>query len=308
MIVVRNTDTFPEAGNTIVTTGTFDGVHRGHRKIFHAMKHLSSKTGMKTVVVTFHPHPRQVLQKEPEKLHLLTTLDEKIELVKSTGIDYLVIIEFTRDFAKLNPAEFISDILVKNLHAQLVFTGYDHAFGKGQSGSKNTLKEISAQHGLNVHEVEALQENGHIISSSIIREHLEKGEVEAAAKKLGYPYRIQGIVVKGNRLGRKIGYPTANIAVRDKLKLIPEPGVYAVHVYTPEGRHNGMLNIGKRPTLNTSKATVEVHIFNLNADLYEQEITVSFVKFIRKENKFNNMNELRKQLDRDKDVAGKILE
>lgn len=271
------------------------------------MKRLAGKTGQKTVVVTFHPHPRIVLKKEPEKLHLLATIEEKEELIRQTGVDYLVILPFNKKLASLSPEEFVCRILIHKLGAQTVFVGYDHQFGKGKSGNKSTLKEVSCKHNLDVREVDALTDEQQIISSSLIRQLLEQGAVDQAAHKLGYQYRITGTVVKGNMLGRKIGYPTANIELEEKLKLIPGRGVYAVRVYIGNTWHNGMLNIGRRPTLNTTKATVEVHVFDMNANLYHEQLTIEFIRFIREEKKFPGLNELSKQLDRDKVIAAHIL-
>ncbi len=293
--------------NSIVTTGTFDGVHRGHQRIFDHMKLKSAKTGQPTVVVTFHPHPRIVLKKEPEKLQLLSTIDEKIKLIEKTGIDYLLILEFNAELASLKPEEFICQILISKLNAKTVFVGYDHQFGKNQSGNKHTLKEVSCRHKLEVIEVSALEDKGEIVSSSIIRHLLENGKVGEAAKKLGYNYQLSGKVVKGNMLGRKIGFPTANIELTEKLKLIPGRGVYAVRVLIGNTMHNGMLNIGKRPTINTDTATVEVHVFGFNANLYDEEITIEFIKFIRDEKKFPGLEELGRQLQQDRKHALQVL-
>ncbi len=305
--VIRNISESEPLHNTIITTGTFDGVHEGHRQIFRHMRELSEKSGQPTVVVTFHPHPRIVLKKEPEKLHLVSTIDEKISLINQTGIDFLVVLEFDMELAALSPEEFICKILIRKLGAKTVFVGYDHQFGKNQSGNKNTLKEVSCKHKLEVKEVSALSRQGQTVSSSLIRQQLEKGMVEAAAKNLGYNYRISGKVVKGNMLGRKIGFPTANIELQDKLKLMPGRGVYAVRVFAENQWHKGMLNIGKRPTLNTSKATVEVHLFDYNANLYDEIITIEFIRFIREEKKFPNLDELGSQLHKDRKYALQVL-
>lgn len=307
MKIIDNIEQITPLKNSIVTTGTFDGVHRGHQSIFESMQQMASESNMPTVVVTFHPHPRIVLKKEPEHLHLLATLEEKKQLLAKTGIDYLVILEFNYELAALSPEQFVCNILIKKLGARTIFVGYDHQFGKNKSGNKNTLKEVSSRYELKVREVAALTINNQIISSSVIRQLLESSQVAKARDMLGYAYSITGRVVKGNMLGRKIGYPTANIVVKNQLKLIPGRGVYAVKVYIQNSWHSGMLNIGKRPTLNTTKATVEVHIFDLNANLYDEEITIQFLKFIREERKFPDLSALRKQLDQDKEMAEKIL-
>lgn len=293
--------------NTIVTTGTFDGVHRGHLKIFEEMKKLSAQTGKPTVVVTFHPHPRIVLKKAPEKLHLLAVLDEKIKRIENTGIDYLVILKFDQELASLTPGEFVCNILIHKLGADVVFVGYDHQFGKQKSGNIETLKEVTCRHNIDVKEVKALKEHDEIISSTNIRNHIEKGEIEKANALLGYYYTITGKVVTGNKLGHKIGFPTANIDMENKLKLVPMQGVYAVRIFIDETWHKGMINIGKRPTLNTTKATVEVHVFDLNANLYDQVITVEFIRFLREEQKFSGLEELSRQLLKDKETAREIL-
>ncbi|MGM0646858.1 MAG: bifunctional riboflavin kinase/FAD synthetase [Bacteroidota bacterium] len=293
--------------HTIVTTGTFDGVHLGHRKIFEAMKRLSEKTGQKTVVVTFDPHPRIVLKKDPDKLHLLATLQEKKQLIQSLGIDYLVVLPFDIKLSGLSPEDFVCQILIKKLGAQTIFVGYDHQFGKGKSGNKATLKTVSCKYNLEVIEIGALKKQNQIVSSSLIRSYLEKGKVEQAAQLLGYRYKITGKVVAGNKLGRKIGFPTANLELQEKLKLLPGRGVYAVRVFIKSQWHNGMLNIGFRPTLNTTTATVEVHVFDLNANLYNEEITVEFIQFLRNEEKFPDIEALSHQLKRDKIKAQEAL-
>lgn len=307
MEVIRDIESIPPLQNTIVTTGTFDGVHRGHQKIFEEMKILSAETGKQTIVVTFHPHPRIVLKKAPEKLHLLAVLDEKIKRIENTGVDYLVILKFDHELASLTPEKFVCNILIRKLGADVVFVGYDHQFGKKKSGNIETLKQVSCRNYIDVKEVNALKENDEIISSTNIRHHIENGAIEKANNLLGYRYQITGKVVKGNKLGRKIGFPTANIEPADKLKLIPMQGVYAVRAFIAGTWHNGMINIGNRPTLNTAKATVEVHVFDLNANLYEQEITVEFIRFLREEKKFSGLDELGNQLTKDKENAREIL-
>ncbi|MFW6020389.1 MAG: riboflavin biosynthesis protein RibF, partial [Bacteroidales bacterium] len=251
METITDIESLHSLQNTIVTTGTFDGVHRGHQKIFEEMKNLSAQTGKPTVVVTFYPHPRLVLKKAPEKLHLLAVLDEKIKLIEKTGIDYLVILKFDHELASLSPENFVCNILIQKLGADIVFVGYDHQFGKQKSGNIETLKQVSCHNNIDVREIKALKEQDEIISSTNIRHHLENGAIEKANKLLGYHYQITGKVVKGNKLGREIGFPTANIEQANKLKLMPMQGVYAVRVFIAGSWHKGMINIGNRPTLNT---------------------------------------------------------
>lgn len=262
---------------------------------------------MPAVVVTFSPHPRLVLQKEPEKLHVLTTMDEKAARVAKMEMDYLLVLRFTPQFAAIQPQDFVRNILVENINAKLLFAGYDHGFGKGKKGNKYTLKELAGKYDLRINQVPPLYHGEEIISSSIIRKQLVQGNVETAREMLGYPYEITGDVVEGNRLGRKIGFPTANIVVNDNLKLVPGIGVYAVKVKVNNCWYDGMLNIGKRPTLNTTKATVEAHLFDMEQDIYHQTITVQFVKFLRDERKFPGLTQLRKQLDKDRDYALRVL-
>ncbi len=307
LIIVRDIHQFPDFSGSVVAIGTFDGVHRGHQTIFQAMTQQARKLDMPTVVVTFSPHPRLVLQQEPEKLHVLTTIHEKATRVDSMGVDYLLVLRFTPEFAAIQPQDFVRNILVENLNARLLYAGYDHGFGKGKKGNKHTLKELAGKHNLKIHQVPPLYHGHHIISSSIIRKHLVQGNVEAARDMLGYPYEITGEVVEGNRLGRKIGFPTANIVVNDNLKLVPGIGVYAVRVKVGNTWYKGMLNIGKRPTLNTTKATVEAHLFDMEQDIYYQTITVQFVRFLRDERKFPGLTALRKQLDNDRDHALRVL-
>lgn len=285
---------------TAITVGSFDGVHRGHKAIFDKLTTSASRDGLMSVVVTFDPHPRKVLGRAGQNLKLLTTLDEKITLFEKMGIDQLQIIYFTQEFSRLSYIEFVENILVDKLSVKEMVIGHDHHFGRDRQGGWEKLIELGERHGFSVKQVEPLTANGNIISSSVIRQLLEEGEIEKANEFLGRGYSIRGSVVKGDGRGRQIGYPTANIRLDDADKVVPKRGVYAVDVIYENKILKGMMNIGYRPTFNFDPLTLEVHIFNFNAYIYESSLEICFKKYIRDERKFDNADELMAQLDEDK--------
>ncbi|MFY0687072.1 MAG: bifunctional riboflavin kinase/FAD synthetase [Cyclobacteriaceae bacterium] len=286
--------------NAIVTSGTFDGVHFGHKKILDNLVNQAQSLGGESVVMTYWPHPRFVLGKDAGMLKLLNTFDEKARLLEDCGIDYLVKVLFTREFSQLTSQQFVQDVLIGKLNVRKLIIGYDHRFGRDQEGSFEYLSQNQDKLGFQVEEIPR-QDIDHVgVSSTRIRKALEKGDVELANEHLGWQYLLSGIVTKGEQLGRKIGFPTANIYVTDDFKLIPGDGVYAVTVKLKSGIFKGMLNIGNRPTVNGHKKTIEVNIFDFDQDIYGQIIEVSFVKQLRKEQKFEGLVELRQQLQIDK--------
>lgn len=307
MKVHHGIEEFHKKGNAIVTSGTFDGVHVGHQKILRTLQEIAKETGGETVLITFWPHPRLVLDSVGENIKLLTLFEEKARVLERYGLDHLVKIPFTREFSELSSEEFIQQILVQGLGTKTLVIGYDHKFGKNREGSFESLKANSAQWGFDVREIPRQDIENVGVSSSRIRKALAEGDIHISNKYLGYEYCLNGTVVAGDKLGRQLGYPTANINIDSELKLIPAGGSYAVRVSHNQTSYQGMLNIGLRPTVDGRKQTIEVHIFDFDQDIYGQQINVQLVKRIRFEQKFASLELLQKQLSSDKEMARKIL-
>lgn len=290
--------------------GIFDGLHLGHKFVINKIKTLAHFSGSESVVLTFWPHPRLVLNKNPEDLKYLSSLSEKIYLFEKTGIDHLIILDFTKKFSQLSSCEFIKEILVEKIGVKHFVIGYNHKFGKDGQGDLATLKECSDRYDFSIEKAEAFKIDGVKISSSLIRNHLMKGELDISNKYLGYSYFIHGRVIEGSRIGREIGFPTANIIPGDRFKLIPGDGVYAVDIEIDNIVYHGMLNIGIRPTINNDvkSKTIEVHIIDFNDNLYGKELAVHFRRRIRDEMKFKNIEELRQQLIKDREAVKIIYE
>jgi len=292
---------FKDVNNPVVTTGTFDGVHFGHQQILNRLRSVADKTGGETVLLTFHPHPRLVLFPDDEGLKLLSTREEKIKLLEKAGLDHLIIYPFSRKFSRLSATEYVRDLLVNDIGVHSLVIGYDHQFGRNREGDFNHLTELAEVFGFNVEEIPAQELDEVKVSSTKVRGALLAGEVSKAAAYLGHNYKVSGIVVKGKQLGREIGFPTANISVQDRYKLIPGNGVYAVIVRVQKQEYRGMMNIGVRPTVGGMlKPTMEVNIFNFNDDIYGNFCGVEFVKRLRDEVKFESVEELKSQLELDK--------
>jgi riboflavin kinase/FMN adenylyltransferase len=305
--IYYNINEFKTKEKTVTTTGTFDGVHLGHNVILDKLKRAAKTFGGETVILTFFPHPRMVLQPENTDLRLLNTIEERIELLKRTGIDHLIIHPFSKEFSRLTSIEFVRDVLVSKLNTHKLVIGYDHHFGRNREGSFKHLKEYGPIYGFEVEEIPA-QDIEHVnISSTKVRNSLNEGNIKAANQFLGYPFFIKGTVVGGDKIGREIGFPTANIKVKDWYKLIPSNGVYAANITHNNQTYKGMLNIGNRPTLNGNDATIEVNIFNFNADIYTNEIKIEFIDRIRDEQKFENLDDLKQQLEIDKKTSIQLL-
>lgn len=312
MKVYRGLEKFKRLPNAVVTSGTFDGVHIGHQKILARLKKIAETTSGETVLITYWPHPRLVLSND-SSIKLITTFEEKIKLLRRFGLDHLIVIEFTKEFAKTSSSEFIKNILVDKIGTKTLVIGYDHRFGHNREGSFEALSANAGTYGFVVEEIPQQEIHNIAVSSTKIRNHLSKGEIHISNEYLGYPHCLHGKVVKGNQLGRKLGFPTANIQVSSTLKLIPSVGSYAVKVELKGDVYGGMLNIGIRPTLNANPnqskppLTIEVHIFNFDKDIYGDEITIKFIKLIRKEEKFGSIEELKNQLLLDKQKATNVL-
>lgn len=298
-----------DAIKPVVTIGTFDGVHVGHQKVIARLKEYAREHGGESVIFTFYPHPRLVTRPGESDLRLLSTLEEKKKLFAQSGIDHLIIFPFTKSFSELTYSEFVKQILVDKMQTHCLVVGYDHRFGKNREGSFEYLKNCASQYGFIIEKLEALLIDEANVSSTRIRKALQEGETEKANRYLGYSYTLHGTVVEGERVGRKLGFPTANIEASDPHKLIPGYGVYAVEVMLKGRKYQGMLNIGSRPTFNKNadNRSIEVHIFNFEGDIYNKEITLLFIGKIREEQKFSGIEALTEQLKKDKVAALKIL-
>jgi riboflavin kinase / FMN adenylyltransferase len=307
MKIYHGIDDFVPLNYAVVTSGTFDGVHVGHQKILNRLKETAAANNGQTVVITFWPHPRLVLHPEDITLKLLNTFEEKADLLKEHGIQHLLRIPFTREFSQLTSEEFISKILVNTIGTKKLVIGYDHHFGKNREGSFDQLKADGPRYGFEVEEIPR-QEVDHLgVSSTAIRKALEEGDIETASHFLGRPYSITGRVVVGDKLGRVLGYPTANIEVETRYKLIPADGIYASTVVHENKVYKGMMYIGNRPTINGVKQNLEVNIFDFDKSIYGESLTVNFHKLIRWDMKFNDLDELKKQLADDKIAALQFL-
>jgi riboflavin kinase/FMN adenylyltransferase len=293
--------------HSIVTIGTFDGVHLGHQKIIKRLVELKKKQGGETVLFTFDPHPRKVLFPDQTDLKLITTTKEKCELLQRFGIDHVLVFPFTKEFAQMQAADYISTIIANGLKTESLVIGYDHRFGSNREGNIETLKELSTTYNFKVEEIPAQEINQLNVSSTRIRKAIDEGDVITANEFLGYSFFVTGVVVKGKQLGRTIGYPTANIFVEDKDKLIPKIGVYAVNVVVEGKRYKGMLNVGTNPTTDTDNAIkIEVNIFDFDKEIYGEAIKVEFIKWIRNEEKFANLEELKNALANDKIACSNV--
>jgi riboflavin kinase/FMN adenylyltransferase len=305
--VYTNIDDFIGVKNPIVTTGTFDGVHVGHQKIISRLKDVAKQEAGETVLLTFYPHPRMVLFPDDNELQLINTQAEKIELLEQYGIDHLIIYPFTKEFSRLSSVEFVRNILVNTIKTKRLVIGYNHHFGRNREGSFEHLKEYGPLYGFDVEEIPAKDIDSIEISSTKIRTALLAGDVTTANTYLGHEFSICGKVVEGKQLGRTIGYPTANIKLQDKYKIVPADGVYAVKVKHQGQLYGGMLNIGNNPTIEGKGRSIEVNIFNFNKDIYNQDATIYFIERLRDEVKFNGIDELTKQLALDKMNSEKVL-
>jgi len=298
---------YPSENKSIVTIGTFDGVHLGHRVILRRMKEIAKKTKGKSVLLTFSPHPRHVLHKDNQDMKLITTLQEKQDLINQAGLDNLVIHEFTKKFSRIKPVNFVRDILVEQLNVHTLVIGYDHHFGRNREGSIQELTTLADLYDFNIEKIDPQYFEDVTVSSSKIRKLIEKGEMVKAKQYLGYEFMLNGKVIKGNSLGKTINFPTANIVVEDKWKILPADGVYAVKIVLEAKEYKGMMNIGQKPTVDGNGISLEVNIFDFNQDIYGKGIEIRFVKRIRDERKFENLLGLKKQLLIDRNKARKIL-
>lgn len=307
MKVYYHLSDFTPLTNAIVTSGTFDGVHLGHQKILQILRETTQASGGESVVLTFWPHPRMVVSQDSQGLKLLSTIDEKIELLEQQGVNHLLIIPFTREFSELSSEEYVQSILLDTIGTKKLVIGYDHRFGRNREGGFEYLEANAHRFGIKLEEIPRQEIDNLVISSTQIRESLQEGNIKAANELLGRPYTFSGIVVKGRQLGRTIGFPTANVQVAESYKLIPANGVYAVKALVRGSWLNGIMNIGNRPTVDGIGRTQEVYILGFSDDIYGENITVELVDYIRSEQKFNGLDELKSQILKDKETGIQIL-
>jgi riboflavin kinase/FMN adenylyltransferase len=282
-------------------------VHQGHQKILNRLIEVAKKNNGESVLLTFFPHPRMVLQPDSD-LKLINTIEEKIELLREVGIDHLIIHPFTKEFSRTTSLEFVRDLLVNKIGTTKLVIGYDHHFGRNREGSFEHLKEFGPIYGFEVEEITVQDVDDVNVSSTKVRIALEEGQVDVAANYLGHSFFIQGVVVHGQKIGRELGFPTANVQIQNPYKLIPANGIYAVRIKIADSLYKGMLNIGTRPTIeNSQEVTVEVNLFDFSGDLYGKQVTVLFIKRIRDEKKFKNKEALIEEMQKDKVRAHNIL-
>ncbi len=307
MQVHEDLSSFPDLIFPVVTSGTFDGVHLGHQKIINQVINEAKKREGESVLITFDPHPRQVLFPEDKSLRIITPFEDKVNILDKFGIDHLLKIKFSRQFSRKSSLEFIDEILLKTIKAKLLVIGYDHRFGKNREGGFDYLQKHGPEFGFEVQEIPRQDIDNLGISSTKIREALINGNISQANAYLGRNYQLKGKVVAGNKIGREIGFPTANLELLEKFQIIPSDGIYAVYVEHHQKIYKGMLSIGIRPTIGDSSRTIEVNIFDFKANIYDQNLNIFFVKKYREEVKFNSLEALKQQLHADWKRANDIL-
>ena len=298
----QNACTYKSSKKSAVTIGTFDGVHIGHKKIIERLILTAQKNNLESIILTFFPHPRMVLQKN-EEIKLINTMEERSEILEKSGLNHLVIHPFSEEFSQLNPKEYVEQMLVKYLKAAKVIIGYDHRFGKGRNADLYDLIEYGEEYGFKVEEISEQEIEDVTVSSTKIRKALQNGEIEKANAYLGYCFMLTGKIGKGRQIGRTLGYPTANLIIAETYKLIPKNGVYVVRSFIEETMYYGMMNIGTNPTVNGNKQTIETHFFDTDFNLYDKKIKIELLKYIRSEKKFDSIDELKKAMSLDEDFA-----
>ncbi|PLB17951.1 bifunctional riboflavin kinase/FAD synthetase [Mariniflexile rhizosphaerae] len=302
MSKIKDIKAYKSVEPTIVTIGTFDGVHVGHQKIIKRLINIGKQTQLKSVILTFFPHPRMVLQKD-SGIKLINTINERGAILDALGLDYLLIKKFTKAFSRLSAEDFVKKILVDKLNAKKVIIGYDHRFGRNRNADINDLRKFGDLYGFEVEEISAQDINEVSVSSTKIRKALEEGDIAKANAFLGYPFMLTGKVVKGKALGRQIDYPTANIQIAEDYKLIPKHGSYVVSSVINNQVVYGMMNIGFNPTVEGREETIEVHFFNFNKNIYNKTIQIDLLHRLRDEQKFESVEALKNQLLKDKEVS-----
>src|SRR5690606_30341304 len=318
----RNLEDFIPLDNAVVTIGTFDGVHVGHQKILSTLRESARASGGETVLLTFFPHPRLILHPEDDSLRIISDINEKVQRLADAGIDHLIITPFTRDFSNLSPEEYIREVLVGKIGTKKIIIGYDHRFGKDRTGSLKDLLDYADIYGYSVEQIPEQDINDVAVSSTKIREALIKGDIDTANTYLGYPFQLTGKVIRGDQLGRRIGFPTANLQVQENHKLIPAYGIYAVEAaiieptdiktgpyipHPPERTIYGMGYIGTRPTIDGVSRSIEVHLLDFNEDIYGEILRVKFLHFVRHDQWFENTEEMVQQMKADEQQVNLLL-
>lgn len=284
---------------SVIALGTFDGVHLGHQEIIHRLIKVAKEEHLKPIIVTFFPHPSHVLSPE-HPLKLINSIEERVKLLKQSGIESVYVHEFTKDFSNISAHSFVENTLIKELNMKCLIVGYDHKFGKNKEGDYVFLKNLGFEKGYNVIQIKPFYFQGYLISSTLIRNLILEGDFDKANRFLGYPFCLYGKVVQGNQLGRKIGFNTANIILDYSNKIIPKLGVYVVKTEINKQNYWGMMNIGFRPTVDGKTQTIEVHLFDLDEDLYFQKLKIKVYHWLREEKKFDSIDVLKNQLEKDK--------
>ncbi len=307
MNVYNSIDNFPGTANAVVTIGTFDGVHIGHQQIIRHLRKLAAETKGETVLLTFFPHPRIVLQPDDNDLKLITTMEEREELLRSFGIDHLIIQPFSKDFSRISATEFVRDQLIKRIGMKTLVIGYDHHFGRNREGSYKDMEEMAPIYGFRLEEINEQMINDVAVSSTKVRKSLLEGDIETANHLLGHRFSIRGKVVEGDRIGRTLGFPTANIEIAEPYKLIPQNGIYAVQAKVQNVMKNGMLYIGNRPVVGGIDRRIELNIFDFDSEIYNENVQVFLVSRIRGDLPFEDLDSLKEKMKEDKVIATKLL-
>ncbi|SDG65251.1 bifunctional riboflavin kinase/FAD synthetase [Chitinophaga filiformis] len=309
MRIHRDLTHLPALRRAVITIGTFDGVHSGHRYIIQQLQETAAACDGETVIITFDPHPREVLQPGGAPVKLLTTLEEKIELLSKQGIDHLVIVPFTKEFSELSARAYLEDFLIKKFNPHTIIIGYDHRFGHNREGGLELLEAEQNRYGFQLVEIPQQIVHDLAVSSTKIRKSLQDGNIQLANELLGYHYFLEGKVIHGDKMGRQLGYPTANIELPDPRKLIPAQGIYAIKVYLDKQLSplNGVMSIGTRPTFNGVDLRLEAHIFDFSQEIYDRMLRVEIISYIRANQKFDNIQDLIDQMDKDSLAAKNVL-
>lgn len=307
MKIYSSIDQFKKVSNAVVTLGTFDGVHKGHGVIINRLLEIAKQVDGEVVVLTFFPHPRMVLFPEDHGLQLLNTIHERSNLLEKAGVQHLIIHPFSKEFSRMSSTEFVRDVLVKKLGVKKLVIGYDHHFGRNREGSFEDLEELAPIYNFEVERIAEQDVNNVAVSSTKIRNALTEGDVQTANEFLGYEYELTGTVVHGKKLGRTLGFPTANIELKEDYKLIPANGVYAARAVVKGEVFKGVMSIGNRPTFDNGERSVEINLFDFDKEIYDETLTIKFIAYLRPELKFNGSNELVAVMNKDKADAIKLL-
>ncbi|MBP6334830.1 MAG: bifunctional riboflavin kinase/FAD synthetase [Bacteroidia bacterium] len=307
MKIYNSIEEFSKLANAIVTIGTFDGVHEGHLQIIHRLKELADQQTGETVVLTFFPHPRMVLQPDDNGMKLITSMEERKTLLRKNGIQHLIIQPFDKEFSRLSAVEFVRDILVQKIGMKTMVIGYDHQFGRNREGTYKDLEEMAPIYGFSLEEITKMVVDKVAVSSTKIRNYLIEGKIELANKLLGHDFMLTGEVVEGDKIGRSLGFPTANIKVSEPFKLIPKNGIYAVVAEVESNMYKGMLYIGTRPVVNGKKLSIEVNLFDFDQNIYGKKVSVFLKAWIRDDMNFDNLEQLKEKLKEDKLNATKLI-